>query len=49
VPTIASVILAKRLAAGMGPPPGAQPCFGLFALSQFEAEVADLDIALTVA
>ena len=49
VPTIASVILAKRLATGMGPPPGAQPCLGLFALSQFEAEVADLDIALTVA
>ncbi len=45
VPAIASVILAKRLAAGTGPPPGARPCFELFSLSDFEAEVADLDIA----
>jgi saccharopine dehydrogenase-like NADP-dependent oxidoreductase len=44
VPAIASVILAKRLAAGEGPPPGAMPCFGLFALGDFEAEVSDLDI-----
>jgi hypothetical protein len=44
VPVMASVILAKRLAAGDGPPPGALPCFGLFTLAEFEAEVADLDI-----
>jgi hypothetical protein len=44
VPAIASVILAKRLAAGEGPPPGASPCFGLFALGDFDAEVSDLDI-----
>jgi hypothetical protein len=48
VPAIASVILAKRLAAGEGPPPGAQPCFALFALAEFEAEVADLDITCTL-
>jgi saccharopine dehydrogenase-like NADP-dependent oxidoreductase len=49
VPAVASVILAKRLAAGGGPAPGAQPCFGLFTLADFEAEVADLDIACAVA
>jgi saccharopine dehydrogenase-like NADP-dependent oxidoreductase len=45
VPAMASVILAKRLAAATGPPPGAQPCFALFTLADFEAEVADLDIS----
>jgi saccharopine dehydrogenase-like NADP-dependent oxidoreductase len=49
VPTIASVILAKQLAAGRGPPPGARPCFGLFTLDDFEMEVADLQIACTTA
>jgi saccharopine dehydrogenase-like NADP-dependent oxidoreductase len=44
VPAMASVILAKRLLAGEGPPAGAMPCFGLFELPAFEAEVADLDI-----
>ncbi len=44
MPAIASVILAKRLAAGAGPPPGAQACFALFTLDDFTAEVADLDI-----
>jgi saccharopine dehydrogenase-like NADP-dependent oxidoreductase len=48
VPAIASVILAKRLVAGTGPPPGAWPCFGLFTLSEFAAEVADLNIACGV-
>jgi saccharopine dehydrogenase-like NADP-dependent oxidoreductase len=45
VPAIASVILAKRLVAGSGPAPGARPCLAMFTLSDFEAEVADLDIA----
>ena len=44
VPAIASVILAKRTVAGDGPAPGAQPCFGLFTLGEFEAEIGDLDI-----
>ena len=44
VPAMASVILAKRLVAGDGPAPGACPCFGLFQLEDFEAEIADLDI-----
>jgi len=47
VPAMASVILAKRLCAGRGPPSGALPCLGLFALSEFETEVADLDIFCT--
>ena len=45
VPTIASTILAKRLARGENPPaPGAMPCFGLFTLDEFNTEVADLEI-----
>jgi saccharopine dehydrogenase-like NADP-dependent oxidoreductase len=48
VPAIPVVILAKDLAAGRGPAPGARPCFGLFSLSEFEAEVSDLDITCTL-
>jgi saccharopine dehydrogenase-like NADP-dependent oxidoreductase len=49
VPGIAAAVLAKRLIAGTGPPPGAGPCFALFPLADFEAEVADLDISCTAA
>jgi Saccharopine dehydrogenase NADP binding domain len=48
VPAIASVILAKRLAAGTGPAPGARPCFALFSPADFAAEVADLEIDCTI-
>jgi hypothetical protein len=48
VPAMPAVILAKRLVAGKGPAPGAQPCFDLFTLAEFEAEVADLDITCTL-
>jgi saccharopine dehydrogenase-like NADP-dependent oxidoreductase len=48
VPAIPAVILGKRLAEGRGPPPGARPCFGLFALGEFQAEVADLDITCSM-
>jgi len=44
VPAIASVILARQLAGGAGPPSGAMPCFALFPLSDFVAEIGDLDI-----
>jgi saccharopine dehydrogenase-like NADP-dependent oxidoreductase len=44
VPAIPAVILARKLAAGTGPAPGAGPCFALFSLADFAAEVADLDI-----
>lgn len=46
VPAIPSVILARQLCAGNGPSPGAAPCVALFTLAEFEAEVADLSIAL---
>ncbi len=49
VPAIASVILAKRLAGGTGPAPGARACLALFTLADFEAEVADLDISRATA
>jgi len=45
IPTIASIILAKRLLAGTLAQRGAMPCLGLFTLSDFLCEVADLDIA----
>jgi len=48
VPAMPAVILTKRLVAGKGPRPGAMPCFGLFTLADFEAEVADLDITCTL-
>jgi len=48
VPAIASVILAKRLAAGRGAEPGARPCFALFTPADFAAEVSDLDITFSV-
>ncbi|MEO8421609.1 MAG: saccharopine dehydrogenase NADP-binding domain-containing protein [Hyphomicrobium sp.] len=44
VPAMPSVILAKHIVAGSGPRPGAMPCFGLFTLDAFEAEISDLDI-----
>lgn len=47
VPAMPAVILAKRVVTGSGPEPGAKPCFGLFTLAEFEAEVADLDITCT--
>jgi saccharopine dehydrogenase-like NADP-dependent oxidoreductase len=47
VPAIPAVILAKRLISGTGPPAGARPCFALFTLAGFAAEIADLDISCT--
>jgi len=47
VPAIAAVILARHLVESPELSHGAQPCFGLITLSQFEAEVADLDITCT--
>ncbi|MDO9381321.1 MAG: saccharopine dehydrogenase NADP-binding domain-containing protein [Hyphomicrobiaceae bacterium] len=45
IPTIASIILTKRLVrAGTPLPTGAMPCFGLFTLDEFLAEVSDLQI-----
>jgi hypothetical protein len=49
VPGVPSVILAKRLIAGTLAQRGAVPCLGLFTLTDFLAEVADLDIAAGIA
>jgi len=48
VPAIASVILARRLTGAHRIAAGAMPCFGLFDLADFDAEVADLDITTTL-
>jgi hypothetical protein len=45
IPTIASMIVAKGLMAGTLHQRGAMPCLGLFTLTDFLGEVADLDIA----
>jgi len=47
VPTIASVILARKLATEPTLKPGARPCFEEFKLEEFEAEISDLEIALS--
>ena len=44
IPTIAAVLLARRLARGEEVLTGAMPCVGLVTLDQIQAEVADLDI-----
>jgi hypothetical protein len=44
IPTIASMIVAKRLIVGTLQQRGAMPCLGLFTLADFLTEVADLDI-----
>lgn len=49
IPAAPSVILARRLMAGTLPIRGARPCVGLIALAEFMAEIADLDIAASVA
>jgi Saccharopine dehydrogenase NADP binding domain len=48
IPAIASVILARKLAAGQALPAGAMACVDLFTLAEFSAEVADLDITFTL-
>lgn len=44
IPTIASVIVARKLALGAIAERGAKPCAGLFTLDEFLDEVANLDI-----
>ena len=44
IPAIAAVIVAKKLARERISERGAMPCLGLFSLSEFMAEVEDLDI-----
>ena len=47
VPTIAAVIVARKLARGELLERGAMPCLGLMTLAEFQAEVADLAIEIT--
>ncbi len=48
VPTIAAVIVARKLARGELATRGAHPCLGMMSLAEFEAEVADLPIEILV-
>ena len=48
IPAIPAIILAKKLAAGNRPQPGAMPCMGLFTVPEFFDEVKDLDISQQV-
>jgi hypothetical protein len=45
IPSIPAIILAKKLAAGTRPQPGAIPCMGLFTVQEFLDEVKDWDIS----
>jgi saccharopine dehydrogenase-like NADP-dependent oxidoreductase len=45
IPSIPAIILAKKLAAGIRPQPGAIPCMGLFTVQEFLDEVKDRDIS----
>jgi hypothetical protein len=49
VPTLASVILARKLARGEAVPRGAMACFGLVPLAEFDAEFAHFKITTSVA
>lgn len=48
VPTLASTILAKAIARGDAPPPGAHPCYALFSYADFEKELSGLAISCTI-
>lgn len=40
IPCMAAILLARKLASGGGPAPGAYPCMGLLALDEFSPEFA---------
>jgi saccharopine dehydrogenase-like NADP-dependent oxidoreductase len=44
IPTIAAIILAKKLINGSLTTRGAQPCLGMFTLDEFDHEISQLDI-----
>ena len=48
IPTIPSIVLAKRMASGFGPPPGAHACVGLFTLDEFSRELVELNVTQQV-
>lgn len=48
IPCMPAIILAKRIAGGWHPKPGARPCLDLIALDELMNSIADLDISTTV-
>ena len=48
IPCTPALILARKLAAGQLAARGAQACLGMLTLSDFDAEVSDLDISWSV-
>lgn len=49
IPVLASVILARRLAAGWQPEHGARPCLGLVSFDEFSIEFAKLGVRQMIA
>jgi hypothetical protein len=49
IPATPGVIVARKLLRGALPARGAMPCLGLFALDEFLAEMADLDVSIGTA
>ena len=49
IPCVPPVVLAKRLAAGSGPEPGAQACMNLFGLDDFDEAIGDRAIRWHIA
>ncbi len=47
IPCLPAIILARRMASGEGPRPGARPCLDLVGLTELLTAMADLDITTT--
>lgn len=47
IPCMPAILLARRIASGSPPPPGARPCLNLLTLDELLDAVADLDITTT--
>ena len=48
IPTTPAIILARKLARGEKPEPGARACVGLVTLAEIERELSDLDITMSL-
>ncbi len=46
IPCVPAILLARRIARGEGPSPGARPCLDLIALDDYLAALSDLDISV---
>jgi hypothetical protein len=49
IPCFPAIILARRIAAGQHPAPGARPCLGLIELDELLGSMDHLDITTTAA